>query len=91
MPFRIGELLSEWVRPNYDKLMFPYRPPHIQREKEVRSVYLVHLEPEAILTVPGNWKAIAVPLFELYDNAAHYGGILASVPQMVSRLHINCC
>jgi hypothetical protein len=35
--------------------------------------------------VPRNYKLVAVPLFELYDNAARFGPILSSIPQMLCR------
>ena len=70
MLFRVGELLSEWVRPNFDPLMYPYRPPHVTKEKEVRAIYLVQLAPEGVLTVRRDFECVAIPLFELHDNTA---------------------
>ena len=34
-------------------------------------------------------KLLAVPLFELYDNAARYGPQLAALPHLLSRLHFE--
>jgi cleavage and polyadenylation specificity factor subunit 5 len=89
LPLRIGELLSTWHRPNYEALMYPYVPPHVTRPKEQRNVYLVHLEPDVTFTVPRHMRVVAVPLFELYDNAAKYGSVIAGVPHMVSRLMLS--
>lgn len=35
--------------------------------------------------MPRNYKLVAVPLFELYDNAARFGSVLSSIPQMLCR------
>ncbi len=31
---------------------------------------------------------MAVPLFELYDNAERYGPVLAGIPQLISRYDV---
>lgn len=88
LPFRVGELLATWTRPNFEPLLFPYRPPHITREKEVRSVYLVHLEPDVTFTVPSHLRVVIAPLFDLYDNASRYGHVIAGVPHALSRIQV---
>ena len=35
--------------------------------------------------VPKNLKLLAVPLFELFDNTARYGHVIAGIPQYLSR------
>mgnify|MGYP001800228858 FL=1 len=39
----------------------------------------------ALFAVPKNYKLVAAPLFELYDNAACYGPVIASLPSALSR------
>jgi len=39
----------------------------------------------AMFAVPKNHKLVAAPLFELYDNTAGYGPVIASLPQALSR------
>ena len=39
----------------------------------------------ALFAVPRNYKLVAAPLFELYDNAAGYGPIISSLPQALAR------
>jgi cleavage and polyadenylation specificity factor subunit 5 len=39
--------------------------------------------------VPRNCRPVAVPLFELYDHVGRYGPVIASLPQMLSRLRLN--
>lgn len=46
------------------------------------NLSLFHTE---LLSVPRNMKLIAVPLFELYDNVAHYGPQLSALPHILSR------
>ena len=44
----------------------------------------------ALFAVPRNYKLVAAPLFELFDNSAGYGPIIASLPQALSRW-VNMC
>lgn len=38
------------------------------------------------LQIPKNQALVAVPLFELHDNAAKFGPVIAGVPIMLSRM-----
>lgn len=130
--FRVGEMVSRWYRPNFDRLLYPYVPPHVTSVKERKSVFVVHVEPttrfllnhtgEQLLgskmgggqrgsrnSSGGNafsaysgsslgisvedepYELVAVPLFEVYQNAQKYGTIIESLPDVVSRFHINFC
>lgn len=42
-----------------------------------------------VLAVPKNMKLLAIPLFELYDNAARYGPQLSAIPHLLSRCGIS--
>jgi cleavage and polyadenylation specificity factor subunit 5 len=42
-----------------------------------------------VLSVPKNMKLLAVPLFELYDNAARYGPQLSAIPHLLSRFNFE--
>lgn len=42
----------------------------------------------AMFAVPRNYKLVAAPLFELYDNAAGYGPIISCLPQTLSRFDL---
>lgn len=87
--WKIGECVGTYYRPNFENIMYPYIPPHIERPKEVRNLYLVHLPEKCYFSVPMNYKLIAVPLFEIYDHIQRYGPVIASIPQMLSRLHFT--
>lgn len=91
--FRVGEALSRWHRPHFNPLMYPYVPPHIAQAhvKEVRTVFLVHMEPSAYFHLNKSGELVAAPLFDLYDNAAKYGPIISSLPLLLSRVVINYC
>lgn len=92
--FRIGDVLSKWYRPHFSPLLYPYVPPHIPTTnvKEVRSIFLVHLEPTVYFHLyREDTELVAVPLFELYENTGKYGPILASLPVLLSRVLINYC
>lgn len=40
--------------------------------------------------VPSNYRLVAVPLFELFDNAARFGPVNSSIPQMLCRWVMLC-
>ncbi|KAJ3100031.1 hypothetical protein HDU96_010479 [Phlyctochytrium bullatum] len=85
--WEIGELLAVWWRPNFETYMYPYIPAHITKPKEMKKIYLVHLPERKLLSVPKNMRLLAVPLFELYDNAARYGPQLSALPHLLSRFN----
>ncbi|KAI8909611.1 Cleavage/polyadenylation specificity factor subunit 5 [Gorgonomyces haynaldii] len=84
----IGQLLGKYYRPHFDTQWFPYLPPHIKKPKEVRQIYLVHLPDRKYLCIPKNLQLVAVPLFDLVENAVTFGPELAHLPQLLSRYHI---
>ncbi|KAJ3218240.1 hypothetical protein HDU67_006349 [Dinochytrium kinnereticum] len=85
--WEIGELLAVWWRPNFETYMYPYIPAHITKPKEMKKIYLVHLPERKLLSVPKNMRLLAVPLFELYDNAARYGPQLSALAHLLSRFN----
>jgi cleavage and polyadenylation specificity factor subunit 5 len=48
-----------------------------------------NLLPAEVLSVPKNMKLLAVPLFELYDNAQRYGPQLSAIPHLLSRYNFE--
>ncbi|KAI3644730.1 hypothetical protein MP228_010894 [Amoeboaphelidium protococcarum] len=84
--WKIGKLLSTWYRPELDQYMYPYCPPHISMVKEIKRVYLVHLPSVKVFAIPKNFKFMALPLFELYDNQQRYGQIMSSIPHLISHI-----
>ncbi|AAZ12227.1 nucleotide hydrolase, putative [Trypanosoma equiperdum] len=92
--FRVGEVLARWYRPHFDPLMYPYVPAHVAENdvREVRTIFLVHMPPRMLLTgTYGDEELVAAPLFDLYDNTAKYGVLIASIPTLLSRVNINYC
>ena len=88
--WQISELVSTWWRPNFETFMYPYIPPHITRPKECKKLFLVLLSDHYVFHVPKNYKIVAVPLFELHDNAARYGLPISTLPSALSRFNFNC-
>jgi cleavage and polyadenylation specificity factor subunit 5 len=43
----------------------------------------------AYFAVPKNFKLVAAPLFELFDNSNGYGSLISSLPQNLSRFNFN--
>ena len=64
---------------------YPYLPAHVTKPKECKKIYMVRLSERMVFAVPKNFKLLAVPLFELYDNAARYGPVISSLPHLISR------
>lgn len=84
-----GELLCSWWRPHFDQAVYPYVPPHITEPKEQRQIFLVPLPDKCCFAIPKNLKLLAVPLFDLYENAQRYGPVIAGLPQLLSRFHFT--
>lgn len=41
--------------------------------------------------MPKNFKLVAAPLFELFDNSNGYGSLISSLPVNLSRFHFEYC
>ncbi|CAM4582901.1 unnamed protein product [Leuciscus chuanchicus] len=83
----IDDCIGNWWRPNFEPpQVYPYIPAHITKPKEHKKLFLVQLQEKALFAVPKNYKLVAAPLFELYDNAPGYGPIISSLPQLLSRI-----
>jgi len=84
MCISFNAVFCRW-RPNHETFLYPFLPAHVSRPKELKKLYLVHLPPNKVLSVPKNMKLLAVPLFELYENTARYGPQLSAIPHYLSR------
>mmetsp|Transcript_5908 Transcript_5908/g.9808 ORF Transcript_5908/g.9808 Transcript_5908/m.9808 type:complete len:204 (-) Transcript_5908:141-752(-) len=87
--WEINHLLAEWWRPEFDSLLYPYKPPHISKPKERKRVYLVTLPEKCLFAVPSNYLLRAVPLFELYNNVNRYGAVISNLPQLLSHFNFT--
>jgi len=85
----IEDIIGNWWRPNFEAPRYPYIPAHITKPKEHIRMYLVQLGEKATFSIPKNYKLVAAPLFELYDNSQGYGPIISSLPQILSRFLTN--
>ncbi|VDL74383.1 unnamed protein product [Nippostrongylus brasiliensis] len=85
--WKIEDEVGNWWRPNFDPPRYPYIPAHVTRPKEHTKLLLVQMPEKAMFAVPKNYKLVAAPLFELYDNAAAYGPLIASLPMALSRFN----
>ncbi|CAD6198901.1 unnamed protein product [Caenorhabditis auriculariae] len=83
----IEDVVGNWWRPNFDPPRYPYIPAHVTRPKEQTKLLLVRLPSKSLFAVPKNFKLVAAPLFELYDNAAAYGPLISSLPVVLSRFN----
>jgi len=85
--WHVEDTIGQWWRPNFEPPRYPYIPAHITKPKELMKLYLVQLPEKALFAVPKNYKLVAAPLFELYDNSNGYGPVIASLPQCMSRFN----
>ncbi|CAI5437910.1 unnamed protein product [Caenorhabditis angaria] len=83
----IEDEIGNWWRPNFDPPRYPYIPAHVTKPKEHTKLLLVQLPAKATFAVPKNYKLVAAPLFELYDNSAAYGPLISSLPTTLSRFN----
>uniref|UniRef100_A0A0K8SJ25 Cleavage and polyadenylation specificity factor subunit 5 n=1 Tax=Lygus hesperus TaxID=30085 RepID=A0A0K8SJ25_LYGHE len=83
----IEDTVGNWWRPNFEPPIYPYIPPHITKPKEQKRLFLVQLPEKALFAVPKNYKLVAAPLCELYDNSQGFGPIIATLPQSLSRFN----
>ncbi|XP_025830469.1 cleavage and polyadenylation specificity factor subunit 5 [Agrilus planipennis] len=81
----IEDIIGNWWRPNFEPPQYPYIPSHITKPKEHKRLFLVQLQEKALFAVPKNYKLVAAPVFELYDNSQGYGPIISSLPQALCR------
>jgi cleavage and polyadenylation specificity factor subunit 5 len=51
MRWQVADCLGRFYRPNFETLLYPYCPPHIERPKETKKIFLVNLPERAFLTV----------------------------------------
>jgi len=89
--WKVLDTIANWWRPNFEPPQYPYLPAHITKPKEHKEMFLVQLPDKALFAVPRNYKLVAAPLFELYDNSAGYGPIIASLPVALSRIQFSYC
>ena len=87
--WQVTEHIGTWWRPHFDSPLYPYLPAHVTQPKECKKVFLVQLEEGHVLAVPKGIKLLAVPLFDVHDNGARYGPVIASVPNLVSRIDFS--
>lgn len=81
----VEDCVGNWYRPNFEPPRYPYIPAHITKPKEHTRLFLVQLPQKALFAVPRNYKLVAAPLFELFDNAKGYGPVISTLPQTLSR------
>ncbi|KAF1346028.1 nucleotide hydrolase-domain-containing protein [Delphinella strobiligena] len=87
--WEVADTLAQWWRPNFETFMYPFLPPHVSRPKECKKLYFIQLPKSKVLSVPKNMKLLAVPLFELYDNAQRYGPQLSAIPHLLSKYNFE--
>ena len=84
----IGELAAVFYKPHLDsKELYPYLPAHITKPKEALKLFMVHLPEQQLLSIPKNLKLVAVPFYELHENASKYG-VYSALTHVLSRFNV---
>jgi hypothetical protein len=65
MQWQVADCLARFYRPNFETLLYPYCPTHIERPKEMKKIFLLNLPERAFLSVRCQPWAAAGPLFLL--------------------------
>ena len=71
--------------PEKSMYSFSFTDPNETINKLITYYFLKKHHSTEVLAVPKNMKLLAIPLFELYDNAARYGPQLSAIPHLLSR------
>ncbi|KAF2403123.1 cleavage and polyadenylation specific factor 5 [Trichodelitschia bisporula] len=87
--WEIGDTLGQWWRPNFETSLYPYLPVHVTRPKECKKMYIIPLPQQKVIAVPKNLKFLAIPFYELYENAQAYGPQLAALPHYLARYNFE--
>ncbi|KHN76468.1 Cleavage and polyadenylation specificity factor subunit 5 [Toxocara canis] len=87
--WKVAEAIGNWWRPNFDPPRYPYIPAHVTQPKEQTKLLLVQLPQTALFAVPNNYKLVAAPVFELFDNSASYGQLISGIPMLLSRFNFE--
>lgn len=83
--WKITDVLARWHRSNAEPPQYPYKVPHVAQHKEEKFIVLMHMPEEMKFVVPRNYKLVAAPFFEIYNNSDNYGNVISSIPGLVSR------
>lgn len=81
--------VSRWWDIDFSRMLYPYIPAHVTKPKEQLVVYSVSVPERCTFAVPKNFQLVAVPLFEVFGNPEGYGNVIASIPVLLSRFHVN--
>ncbi|KAK4525313.1 hypothetical protein GAYE_SCF09G3221 [Galdieria yellowstonensis] len=87
--WEIGDFLATWWYPDFSDNRYPYIPPHVTKPKEKLNLFLVQLPESCAFSVPNDLQLLAIPLFQVYNNAEQYGEVISSLPILLSRYHVN--
>mmetsp|Transcript_18874 Transcript_18874/g.55993 ORF Transcript_18874/g.55993 Transcript_18874/m.55993 type:complete len:203 (+) Transcript_18874:252-860(+) len=83
------DLLSEWWRPNFDGLQYPYLPVHCTKPREQARIFLVQLPEACGFKLPANLALNAVALHDLHQIETYGGMTTSSIPALLSRFNFS--
>ena len=86
-----GDHLATWYAIDFSTTLYPYLPAHCTAAREELRVYAVPLPENFAFSVPRNMQLIAVPVYDLFENSQQYGNVIAAVPSLISKFHMNFC
>ena len=89
----IGEILSQFWRPEFDSTIVALLPPHVSRPKENIKLLKVTLPPRCVIGVSWNTAMEFVPVSDLVNSPdKEYDEVLKSLPfhlSLFSQKHLH--
>jgi len=85
----IKDTCGQWYRPKFDKFQYCYKPAHLTKPKEHIKLFLIQLPEKCLFAVPRNYKLVAAPMHEFYENSKTYGPSISALPHMLSRYNMQ--
>lgn len=83
----IDDYIGDWWKPNLEPPWYLYIPAHITKPKEHKKLFSVQLQEKALFANPKNYKLVAAPLLELYDNTPGHRSIISGLLLLLSRFN----
>lgn len=84
---KVGDMLGEFWRPDFNSPVLPYLPQHVVRPKEKIMIYQVMLRENCTFVIPNNFQFTPIPLYDFYK--VEQGVTLSALPHLLTRHHLS--
>ncbi|KZT60525.1 hypothetical protein CALCODRAFT_107245 [Calocera cornea HHB12733] len=87
--WEVDECIARWWRPNFEPFMYPFKPAHVTKPKEVKKLFAVQMPETKMISIPQGWKLRAVPFYDLWTYEEKYGPIFSAIPAVLSGFELK--